>query len=908
MDARPRVNPSGATPSDARARAEERLASAKLTPMLRQYLEVKRDHPEALILFRMGDFFETFFEDAEECARRLDITLTARSKERDVPMAGVPQHAIDGYLGRLVEQGCAVVLVDQVEDPKQAKGLVRREITRVITPGTFVDPQAPPRAASYLAAVVARGKGRRQSWGIALLDLATGDFVCANLSTVSAVREELAVHPVKEVLWPGEGPPFELEGSARWSFEPNLGAAAAEAELDRHFGADEGRGLRATAAEGARAAGVVLGYVRKTQLLPEARDTFADASIGHVDRLRLYEPGEGLVLDRQAREHLELFEARGEGGTSLLRCIDHAVTAPGGRLLARWLARPLRTPAAIAERSAAVAALVARPSAADRIREALSAAGDLERLAGRVAMGRAHPRDLRALVRTLRAAPEVLGAAADAAADAGGVSSTRLESLSQVDPCADVADRLDAALSEEPPVDPKDAGVFRSGFDAEMDRLAALALDGKKMLAELEARERQSTGISSLKVRYNRVFGYYIEVTKANLHLVPDRFVRKQTTVNAERFFTEELKTLEDQVLHADEHRIERSRHLFAELLKGLAAELPRLKVLSEALAEVDVSTGLAHLAERRGWSRPVVDDSDRLEVDEGRHPVLEQLQEQLSEPFVPNDMALSDPTRLLIITGPNMAGKSTVMRQTALIAILAHMGSFVPARKAHFGWLDRIFTRVGAGDELSRGRSTFMVEMHETARILRSATERSLVLLDEIGRGTSTFDGLSIAWAVAEHLHDRVRCKTLFATHYHELVEIGARKPRADNRHVAVREHEDDIVFLRKLEPGGANRSYGIQVARLAGLPASVVRRAKDVLEGLEARGAPAQKGLDQMDLFVSADRGRSGAPRDASDPIRERLADVDLDDLSPRHAWDVLAELKELADPSGSGPDGAN
>lgn len=854
--------------------------------MMQQYLGVKAQYADAIVLFRMGDFFETFFEDAETCSRLLGITLTARSKEKDVPMAGVPHHAIDSYLSRLIELGRKVVLVDQVEDPKKAKGLVRRAVTRVLTPGTFLDPRAAPRQEAPLAAAC-RGPGKGARIGLAVLELSTGQFVATSVSDSDALNEELGRLGVKELIGE-EGE--DWVSPVPYSPRPLRDRVGARDRLETQFGADEFKGLElALSSEAIDAAGMILGYVDATQLLPEAQDLTGRATLDHVGRLVPYVASGGLVLDGLTREHLELFKARGEGSQSFLDCIDETKSPAGARRLRTWLARPLDDLEAIARRADAVQRLSAHPSVLDGAREASARMPDLERLLARVALGRAHPKELRALANGLQAAGSLLDALRPVLLDGLVGGGGRLQQLVEVDRVADVLGRLDEALEEAPPIDPAEPGVFRPGWDPELDRASELSFQGKRLIAELEAKEKAETGISSLKVRHNKVFGYYIEVTKSNLHMVPDRFIRKQTTVNAERFFTEELKKLEDEVSHAEERRQTRAWELFRSLMSELAPEIPRTRALIDAAAEADVLSGLAWLAETRGWSRPRCVEEDVIDIQEGRHPVLEAMSDKLGERFVPNDIRLDASERLLVITGPNMAGKSTVMRQTALIVILAHMGSFVPAKSATVGRVDRVFTRVGAGDELSKGRSTFMVEMNETANILRAASERSLVLLDEIGRGTSTFDGLSIAWAVAEHLHDVVGAKTLFATHYHELTEIGRTRARAGNRHVVVKERADGIIFLRKLEEGGANRSYGVQVARLAGLPTPVVKRARALLERLERgeRLGPS----DQLELFGP----RADPTGEPEDDVRQRLLALDLDEISPREAYRFLAELQD-------------
>jgi DNA mismatch repair protein MutS len=891
---------------------EERLASDKLTPMMRQYLGTKAEYPGAVVLYRMGDFFETFYEDAETCAQILDLTLTARSKERDIPMAGVPHHAIDGYLTKLIEAGKTVVMVDQIEDPKLAKGLVKRAVTRVLSPGTYLDPQAPARALRYLVAVTLEEKKKALRFGLSALDLSTGEFRATGGESVELLTDELSRLGMKEIVLPEALKASEVVAGLQVNLhkvvftfleEKRYPPARAAEALGKLFGAEEQRALAQHLDPLAlTAAGLALRYTEESQLRPEAPDLHGRASLAHVQKLVPYVPGAGLVLDTECREHLELFQSQGEGGRrgSLIGAIDEAKTGMGGRLLQRWLAYPLAALSPIRARQDAIEALIAAPSELDRLRNTFAGVGDLERLIGRVMLARATPRDLVALAVTLVKAPEALGAAK--AALKGELTSSaeeRLAILSAVDPLPDLAARISAALLDDPTVDLESGQVFRPGFDAELDRLQGLAQNGKQLIAELEAKEKARTGISSLKIRYNKVFGYYLEVTRTNLKLVPKDYIRKQTTVNAERYYTEELKTLETEVLTADEQRIARTVALYQALLAEVAKEAVRLHALAEALAELDVLSALAELAERRAWCRPLVDDGGTLEIVEGRHPVIELYSKELGERFVPNDLTLTPDQRLMIITGPNMAGKSTIMRQTALIAILAHLGSYVPAKSARIGLLDRIYTRVGASDDLSRGRSTFMVEMTETARILRAATPRSLVLLDEIGRGTSTFDGLSIAWAVAEHLHDVAQSKTLFATHYHELTEISRIKPHALNRHVAVREYNDQIVFLRKLAEGATNRSYGVQVARLAGLPKGVVERARQVLDGLEAQ-ALRSGGRGKLDVTASqlvALRGRGPGPRGPvtdGGPDPGALRTLELDDLSPRAAHQFLAELQ--------------
>lgn len=895
----------------------------RLTPMMQQYFAVKDAHPGSIVLFRMGDFFETFHEDAETCARLLDLTLTARSKEKDpVPMAGVPHHAIDGYLARLVnEHGRTVVLVDQVEDPRLAKGLVRREVTRVLTPGTFIDPSQVSRRATYLAAVSLGPRKRRgrpaESLGLAALDLATGEFRATAVEGAEAALDELLRLEAKEVLFETVAEPDPRLAPLRASagrfvsteVEP-LSREDATASLSRLLGATEVEALaQVLAPESLAAAALLVRYAEGTQLPEASFERQRGGSLGHIVELRPYLPGQALVLDAESRAHLELFRsASGTREGSLLAELDRAKTAMGGRLLAAWLLRPSVRREEIEARLDVVEAFVRSPSALDRVRQALERVYDLDRLIGRVTMARAGPKDLAALRASLAEMPPLLEAAARATADQDDMALAvapegarpgpeRLRALCAVDPLPDLHRRLCEVLVEEPASELGKGPVFVQGFDAELDEWVRLSSDSKGVLVDIERRERERTGIGSLKVRYNRVFGYFIEVTKANLAAVPRDYVRKQTTVNGERYVTEELKTLEERILSAEETRLAREGLLFQALVQEVSQRAVELRRLSAAAAELDVLSAFAHLAERRDLVRPVLHEGDEIEIEDGRHPVIESRAEALGERFVPNDLRIGGADRLMIITGPNMAGKSTIMRQTALIVIMAQTGCFVPARSARVGLVDRVFTRVGASDDLSRGRSTFMVEMLETARILRSATERSLVILDEIGRGTSTFDGLSIAWAVAEHLHAQVRARALFATHYHELTDIARERPGIVNFHVAVKEWNEEIVFLRKLAEGPTNKSYGVQVARLAGLPASVLTRAKEILAALEAQelalvergelaGGRGRPPPPQLDLFT---------PRREPDPRLEELAEellrLELDELSPRQAWERLS-----------------
>jgi DNA mismatch repair protein MutS len=851
---------------------------------MRQYLDLKEKHADALLFFRCGDFYELFFEDAVTAARALDLTLTSRDKGNPgaVPMAGVPYHAVRGYLARLTEAGFRVAICEQMEDPKLAKGLVKREIVRVITPGVVLDDDVlDPKLPRYLAALVPAAKKGNPAVGLAYLDATTGEL-CATELQVSAVLDELVRVGPREVL----ADAGQLEGMlapvrARYKMPwnpaavPALDAAVIElGELGAllGFAADE-RPLAV------RAAATVLAYARATQ----------PAGTLPVTRVIAYEPSDAVVLDETAIANLELTETligrKREG--ALLDVIDQTVTAPGGRRLRRWLLYPLLDVAQIRRRQDAVTWLVERPALLEQVRRTLSRVADLERLAGKATLGVATPRDLGRLRDALGQLPEVI---ALVKSGAGGPTAgiDPLPELLDLAACADGAlpalgARLGKALVDDPPYLMKDGGVIRAGYDAQVDECRRLADGGKDEILAIEAREQRDSGIPNLKVRYNRVFGYYLEITKSNLAKVPAHYVRKQTIANGERYVTPELAELERKVVTAEDTLAAREAELFRGEVCAVAERAAQVSAAGAALAVLDVCASLAEVAARRGYCRPVVDDSVVLEIVDGRHPVIEAMLPDAS--FVPNDCKL-DPAaeQLVLITGPNMAGKSTYMRSVAQIALLAQIGSFVPAKAATIGVCDRVFTRVGAADNLSRGDSTFMVEMRETAAILAHATRRSLVILDEVGRGTSTFDGVSIAWAVAEHLHDQIGARTLFATHYHELVALADSRPRVRNVSVAVREHKGEIVFLRRVVPGGANKSYGIDVARLAGLPGKVINRAREIMNRLEGG---AQLGTTTQLSLLSA------AP---PSPVVARIQAIDVNRMTPLEALQLLSELKAL------------
>jgi DNA mismatch repair protein MutS len=862
------------------------------TPMMRQYLEMKARAPDAFLFFRLGDFYELFFEDAVRGAEILQITLTARSKGAErVPMCGVPFHAARRHVARLLEAGHKVAICEQVEAPGTSPGLVRRDVVRIVTPGMVLDEDVlEATSASWLAAVAA-DKGH---WGAALLDGSTGDFRAAEGESPVQLLEWLSLAAPKELLVPEDASAEVLEALRRGlpsvpissAPEDAFHPARAAAFLRAHFQVSTlgAYGLDA-APRAAAAAGAALRYLKDTQRTEAA----------HVTALRLEPLGASLALDSVTRANLELSRTLRDGGRkgSLLGVLDRTVTSLGARKLSSWLLVPLRDLDAIETRLDAVEELSKKHVWREVWTGLLRQVADVERLCGRLAVGVGNARDLAALGRTLCVLPELAAALAGCEARALKRLATPLGAH------AELSALLARAVQEEPPAALDEGGMFRPGYLAELDQLVALSTDGKSTLAKLEQRERERTGIQSLKVRYNRVFGYFLEVTRSNLHLVPETWERRQTMVGAERFVTPELKTWEEQVLTAEERRCVLERRLYDELRARVLLELGALKATADALASVDALLSFARCAAEYGYCRPTLDTSGTLEIVGGRHPVVERLLR--SEPFVPNDVRLAtDSAQVLILTGPNMAGKSTVMRQVALITLMAQAGSFVPAARARIGLADRIFTRVGASDNVAGGQSTFMVEMAETAAILHHATKDSLVVLDEIGRGTSTYDGLSIAWAVAEHLHDRIGCRTLFATHYHELTDLALEKLRVRNASMGVQEVGGRVVFLRTLLEGGSSRSYGIAVARLAGLPAPVVRRAREVLGNLEAgeldasghpRAAHREAAApDQLALFGPA----PGSPLFG---LLEALKAVRVDTLTPLEALNLLAALQSKA-----------
>ena len=865
------------------------------TPLMRQYTAIKKEHPNALLFFRLGDFYELFFDDAVTAARELQITLTSRNKEKGIaiPMCGVPYHAAEGYISKLIRKGFKVAICEQMEDPKLAKKLVRREVTRVITPGTAADASLGSEENNFLAAVARASAGKNATAGFAALDLSTGEFRATEFVGEDADRrifEELEQLRPREVLYGSTLPLFE-QGQTRtasqawaqtplddWVFSPDYAIPLVE----NHFGvlSLEGFGLAGRPAAAA-AAGAILHYVRSTQR----------GTLDHVDRIGFYERQDCLVLDAVTVRNLELIEPlfTSGGDFTLFRALDETRTPMGKRLLRSWMLRPSIDPAEINARLDTVEELTRNSIGREELRRALEGVLDLERLLSRVTLETANPRDLLALAISIGKLPNVRAALAH-------FGSQRAKSLhAAIDELADVRDRIENTLIEEPPLSLADGGVIRTGVEAELDELRNLSRNSKQYVAQIEERERQRTGIGSLKVKFNSVFGYYIEISKANLHLAPTDYERKQTLVNAERFTTPELKQYEAKILDAQEKIVDIERRLFAELRISIAAEAKRIRQTALAVAQVDVLADVAHLATVNNYCRPDMLTSGEIEIRAGRHPVVERAELTGSQDrFVPNDLYLNSTSdAVVVLTGPNMGGKSTYLRQAALIVIMAQMGSFVPARSARISVVDRIFTRIGASDNLARGRSTFMVEMTETAAILNTATPQSLILLDEVGRGTATYDGLAIAWAAIEYLHARTRAKTLFATHYHELTELADLLSGVKNYHVSVKETSGSVVFLRKVEHGAADRSYGIEVAKLAGLPPEVVGRAREVLHEHESKE-------HQLTGTLAHDEqeGPSSVQLTMFTPLSQKVVDqireADLDRLTPLEALNLLHTLK--------------
>ncbi|MCC6494480.1 MAG: DNA mismatch repair protein MutS [Pirellulales bacterium] len=892
------------------------MPTAPLTPMMQQYTQAKQAAGDALLLFRMGDFYELFFEDAKTAARELGLSLTTRDKgENPVPMAGFPHHQLEQYLAKIIARGYRAAVCEQVEDPRQAKGIVKRDVTRIVSRGTVTDDALlEPCAANYLAAVASNHPF--MPCGLAWIDVSTGRFEAA-LVNQQRLGDELARIAPVEILVRDDAeelPPQWTEDRLitrrpAWAF----GREAAAQSLARQFQAHslDGFGFADEEGPAIQAAGAILDYLTETQ----------KSSLAHIDRLIPYRRQSRLEIDQATRRSLEICQTIRDGRRegSLLGVMDRTVTSLGARLLAQWLAAPLTEVAAIDARLDAVAELHADAAGAAELCEALRSIYDVERLLARVTTGRATPRDLSFVGRTLRCLPKVK-------AKLCGREAPRLVQLEeQIDLCADVRGRLEAALADECALNAREGGFIRPGFHADLDQQRELSKGGKQWIAAYQADAAKRTGISSLKVGFNNVFGYYLEVTHLHRDKIPPDFIRKQTLKNAERYVTPELKQHEEKVLAAEEKSKDVEYNLFIELRETVAAAASRIQATARALAEIDVLAGFAELARSRNYVRPTVVADPVLAVVAGRHPVLDATEPQGT--FVPNDLScaarvascekandrepsdsrasqLAPRASVLLITGPNMAGKSTYIRQAALLTLMAQVGSFVPAQSATIGVADRIFARIGASDDLARGRSTFMVEMTETARILNTATPRSLVILDEIGRGTSTYDGLSLAWAVVEHLHDRIGCRTLFATHYHELTELGGQLPGVANFNVAVREWQDQVVFLHQIVPGAADKSYGIHVAQLAGVPREVNQRAAQILQNLEGQGRQAPPVANGEPASGRPARATAHRPNGrlqltlfevAEHPLLAIIRGVDVDATSPRDALQLIAQWQQ-------------
>ena len=862
--------------------------------MMRQYHAVKQETPDALLLFRLGDFYELFFEDAVTASRELEITLTARNKDRErpVPMCGVPYHAADGYIARLLRKGYKVAICDQMEAAQKGVKLVKREVTRVITPGTVTDTNVLTPGENNFLLAISDWEGQL---GCAFLDISTGELRASQFSGPerwNRLRLDVEHFSPREVVFPEKlKEEIRLDGAIAksalddWLFDEDYAARI----LREQFGTAtlDGFGLAGKSAA-IGASGAMIHYVRQTQ----------KTTLAHITGLTYSESADYLVLDAATIRNLELFEpstpADANSKDSLLGVINRTRTGMGARLLRNWLVRPSIDPVEIESRLDAVAEITGSTVLLEETRSSFEGLFDLERLLSKITVGTASPRELTALRGSIEKLPAMAGVLAR-------LKSARFVQLHKdLDLLSDIGELLGKAISDVPPFALADGGVIREGYNPELDELRSLSKNSKTYLAAVEARERERTGIGSLKVRFNKVFGYYIEISKANLHLVPKDYDRKQTLVGAERFVTPELKEYEEKILTAEEKILEIEKSLFLEIRNRIAGQAKRIRQTAAVIAEFDVLAGFAATAQRFGYSRPQISNTDEFVVSKGRHPVIEALaEEHRADRFVPNDLFMNDSSdQILMVTGPNMGGKSTFLRQNALLVILAQMGSFVPAQLMRLPIIDRIFTRIGASDNLARGRSTFMVEMTETAIILNSATPKSLIILDEIGRGTATFDGLSLAWAVIEHIQSHLHAKTIFATHYHELTELADLLSGIKNYHVAVKESQNRIIFLRTVKAGPADRSYGIEVAKLAGIPGPVTQRAREILkkheenehqlsDNLTVRARRKPKIIvNQLSLFSALE-----------EELRNELRQVDVENLTPLEALRVLAELKKKA-----------
>ncbi len=866
----------------------------KMTPAMRQYYEAKEKHKDALIFFRMGDFYESFGEDAGVIAKELGITLTSRGRDKeggDMPLAGIPYHALDTYLPKLIKRGYKVAICEQLEDPKNAKGVVKRGVVRVITPGTAIDSSLiQEQSNNYLMAV----SGEGAEFGVSFLDVSTGEFMTTqfadNQSFDKIISEAARMHPAECILPPAFFDNKKLCERLR-GMSTTLNKLDAEffdtknskEILLKHFGVLtlEGMGIEKFP-HALCASGAALSYAKTTQM----RD------LGHIQALRVYSESEFMVLDSITLRNLEIIQGiRGEGGSSLLSVLDHTKTPMGGRLLRKWLLLPLISVDKITQRYEGIDEIVKKTLMRYDLRSVLTQVRDIERLIGRIVYGNSNARDLIALKVSLLALPEIKKSLRESEVK----SVFMLGILERLGDHNDIVMLLEKALLDAPPQGIREGGMIKEGYNEKLDELKKMSLHGKDWIAEMQQKERDRTGIKSLKIGYNSVFGYYIEVTKTNIMQVPSDYIRKQTTANGERYYTPELKEKEVLILSADEKRVALEFELFTQLNSSVAARSKELQITAQAIGELDVITNMAEIAVNNKYVRPEVNESCTILIRDGRHPAVEYA---LPGGFVPNDTNMDcQENQFLLLTGPNMAGKSTFMRQTALIVVMAQIGSFVPATYASIGLVDRIFTRVGAFDDLASGQSTFMIEMVELANILNNATPKSLILLDEIGRGTSTYDGFSIAKAVVEFIHnkDRVGVRSLFATHYHQLTTLSSVLKRVKNFHVAVKEEGNDLVFLRKIIPGATDRSYGIHVARLAGVPLKVTQRAKEILKEVEnassiGRGKDSAK-YTQLMLFGADDTEKES-------PVVEELRKLNVEAMTPLEALNALAGLKKRAE----------
>ena len=865
--------------------------------MLKQYLEIKEAHRDAILFFRMGDFYEMFFEDAETASKVLGITLTTRdkNKENSIPLCGVPFHSATPYISKLIDQGYKVAVCEQVEDPRKAKGIVKREVTRIITPGLVVDTDTLDASENNFLMSISPNKG---SFGIAFLDLSTGEFKATELSDYNALAEESIRIGPKEILAPvffngDDSSHIFLKSREKYvltfldngifDYKKSIKLLSMQLKKDPFEDMDFD-GMK----EAVKAAGSIVHYIKATQ----------KTELNHINHLTLYRVHDYMIMDEPTKRNLELFSTILDGSKkgSLISILDCTVTAMGGRKIRNWLNYPLLSHDKINERLDVVSKFKEGAILRKNLRDLLKDVHDLERINSKISLSSVNARDLIQLKTSIEKLPEIKKRLE-------GLSSILAQNiLSHLDDLKDVYDQIEESITEDPPFTIREGGLIKDGYDERLDALRKISRDGKSWIAGLEAKEKKRTGINSLKIGFNKVFGYYVEVTKTHINRVPDDFIRKQTLVNAERYITQELKEYESTVLDAEDKKMELESQLFDQIREQISMETERIQQTAAFLGELDALLSMAEVAGKYNYVKPEINEEDKIIIIDGRHPVIEQM--KLGGGFVPNDIILDcKESQLIIITGPNMSGKSTIMRQVALIVLMAQIGSFVPAKEAVIGLVDRIFTRVGASDNLAKGESTFMVEMNETANILSNATNRSLIILDEIGRGTSTFDGVSIAWAVAEYIHDqpKLSAKTLFATHYHELTELASTKERVKNYNIAVKEWNDRIIFLRKLVVGGTSRSYGIQVARLAGLPREVIDRAKEILMNLEMGeldevGMPkiatskryrSKKKQYQLSLFEP--------PRNY---LREELKGLAISTMTPLEALNKLNELKEKAE----------